>query len=145
MTEAVIWDAILPSYSEPWHHNQYMHLKPSPSSSSRLSRSQKVSKETPGILKLKSQRPKYQITDSTGQIAERANCTLELNWNVQPWVGALTWTNRRSYGVWNGLKGGLSKSFNFPSLKKKEGAAGAAKDEDLKTMQGAEANRGKPA
>ncbi|KAF2096153.1 signal peptidase 22 kDa subunit [Rhizodiscina lignyota] len=145
MTEAVIWDAILPSPSEPWHHNQYVHYKPSPSSSSRTLKSKKPSNGTPGILKLKGQRPKYQITDAAGKIAERANCTLELNWNVQPWVGALTWTNRGDYGLWKGLTGGRSKSFDFPGLKSKGEAAGATKEEDLKTMKGAEANRGKPA
>lgn len=145
MTEAVIWDAILPSLSEPWHHNQYIHFKPTPSSSSRRAKQKKPSTETPGMLKLKNQKPKYVITDSTGKIAERANATLELNWNVQPWVGALTWTNKRNYGFWKGLKGGITKTFEFPALKKKEGeSAGGAKKEDLATEKGAEANKGKP-
>lgn len=139
-TQAIIWDAIIPSLSEPWHHNQYMHFKPS---SPEFSRSKSIQKGPPGIVKVKGQRPKYQITDHTGKIAERANCTLELHWNVQPWVGALTWTNRQNFGRWKGLKGGRSKSFEFPAIKKKEGQA--AKEEDLKTMKGGEANRGKPA
>lgn len=45
----------------------------------------------PGLLRLEGQRPKYQITDPSGRLAERSNVTLELNWNIQPWVGALTW------------------------------------------------------
>ena len=42
-------------------------------------------------MRLANQKPKYQITDPSGRLAGRANATLELNWNVQPWVGALTW------------------------------------------------------
>lgn len=146
--EAVVWDAVIPSLSEPWHQTQYQHFKPAPfdqSKSKSKSKSKGVDKGTPGILKLKSQRPKYQITDYTGKIAERANCTLELNWNVQPWVGALTWTNRQDFGLWKGLKGGRSKSFDFPEIKSKEGTNAGKKEDDMKTVKGSEANRGKPA
>jgi hypothetical protein len=52
---------------------------------------------------------------------------------VQPWVGALVWTNRRSYGRWEGLKGGETK-FEFPALKGSE----QVKKEDLKTETGGE-------
>jgi hypothetical protein len=53
---------------------------------------------------------------------------LELGWNVQPWVGALTWANYEDVGVWKGLKGGRSKVFKMPEIRKrKEGDLGTAK------------------
>lgn len=48
--------------------------------------------------------------------------TLEVGWNVQPWVGALLWTQHKSFGRWSGLKGGRSKAFDFPALKGKAAA-----------------------
>jgi signal peptidase complex subunit 3 len=75
----------------------------------------------PGVIRLKNSKPKYQITDITGNLASRENVTLEVGWNVQPWVGALTWTLKegRSFGRWNGIKGGKSSAFNMPALKGK--------------------------
>lgn len=53
---------------------------------------------------------------------------------MQPWVGALTWTYRTDFGLWQGLTGGRSKPFRFPEIKgKKEG--------DLKTEKGGEGHR----
>lgn len=86
-------------------------------------------------------KPKYQITDITGKIAERTNATLTLKWNVQPWVGAMIWTNRNTYGMWKGLKGGVDK-FDFAAL---PGATETIKKEELKTETGGERNRGSPA
>ncbi|KAI9697508.1 MAG: hypothetical protein M1820_007774 [Bogoriella megaspora] len=160
-SQAVIWDAILPSKSEPWHHNQYIH----PPSSSGAGKSQSKLKSkgkslkskqsssssaddfNPGIVRLSSQRPKYQITDPSGLIASRSNATLELHWNIQPWVGALVWTNRNTFGVWKGLQGGRSETFDFPALKgsEKVGAQSSGKKDDLKTEKGNEGNKGKPA
>ena len=65
---------------------------------------------------------------------------MSLHWNVQPWVGALIWTNTNSYGRWSGLKGGMDK-FDFPPLKGSE----TVKKDDLKTETGGERNRGSPA
>ena len=62
--------------------------------------------------------------------------TLELGWNVQPWVGALTWTNWNKVGVWQGLEGGKSNAFKFPEV-----GAKAAKPKDLETEKGAEGYR----
>lgn len=76
----------------------------------------------------------------TGKIAARENATLTLHWNVQPWVGALVWTNKGAFGRWDELKGGEDK-FDFPSIKGSE----TVKKEDLKTETGAERNRGSPA
>ena len=47
--------------------------------------------------------------------------TLEIGWNVQPWVGALTWTlgEGQTLGRWKGVEGGKSKIFDMPPLKSK--------------------------
>ena len=75
----------------------------------------------PGIIHLKNSKPKYQITDISGVISERSNVTLEVGWNVQPWVGALTWTfgEGKGFGMWKGVRGGRSKVFAMPQLKGK--------------------------
>lgn len=79
----------------------------------------------PGIVRLKNSKPKYQITDISGILSERSNVTLEVGWNVQPWVGALTWTfgEGRHFGRWKGVKGGKSKSFDMPALKGKSASS----------------------
>jgi hypothetical protein len=81
-------------------------------------------KVKPGILHIKNSKPKYQITDISGKLASRENVTLEVGWNVQPWVGALTWTldEGRSFGRWKGIEGGRSSAFNMPALKGKSSA-----------------------
>lgn len=78
-------------------------------------------KAKPGIIRLKNTKPKYQITDISGRMASRENVTLEVGWNVQPWVGALTWTleEGKSFGKWNGIRGGKSNVFGMPALKGK--------------------------
>lgn len=75
----------------------------------------------PGIIHLKNSKPKYQITDISGILSERTNVTLELGWNVQPWVGALTWTfgEGKEFGRWRGIEGGKSKTFDLPAIRGK--------------------------
>lgn len=73
-----------------------------------------------GILKLKNQKPKYQITHPSGKIAETSDVTLKLHYNVQPWVGLLTWNMDKSFGAWNAMKGGISDRFTLPALKTKD-------------------------
>jgi hypothetical protein len=147
-TEAVIWDAILPAKLAPWHQNQWIHPSPAPHpkpSKGRKSRAKKDDtqvyggKKQPGIVKLSNQRPKYQITDPTGRIANVEGATLDLRWNVQPWVGPLVWTNSKDLFMWKGLKGGKTEVFAFPELK------GQGQKPDTDTVKGGEANRGKPA
>lgn len=79
----------------------------------------------PGIIHLKNSKPKYQITDISGILSERTNVTLEVGWNVQPWVGALTWTygEGRKFGRWKGVRGGKSKFFDMPPLKGKSASS----------------------
>lgn len=133
-SEAIIWDAILPSISAPWHQNHYTPAAPK----------SKASKAKPAApapvpawdLHLRNQRPKYQITDISGKLQSRRNATLELGWNVQPWVGALTWTNWQTLGVWKGLEGGRSEPFEFPEIGAKKVDRKA-----LETEKGAEGYR----
>lgn len=79
----------------------------------------------PGMIKLKNAKPKYQITDVTGKLAERENVTLQIGWNVQPWVGALTWTMPEGFelGRWKGVTGGKSEVFRLPGLKGKNASS----------------------
>jgi signal peptidase complex subunit 3 len=42
---------------------------------------------------------------------------------VQPWVGVLTWRPQIVLGRWALMKGGVSKAFNFPAVKNKDGEA----------------------
>ena len=143
----MIWDAIIPSDYAPWHQNTYIH--PTPKATAKSKKPVKKSKKEvgkaypagaqPGIVRLDGQKPKYQITDVSGKIADRSNATLTLHWNVQPWVGALVWTNTKTFGRWQGLRGGEAK-FAFPQLKGTE-----VKKDDLRTETGGERNRGSPA
>lgn len=143
----MIWDAIIPSDYAPLHPNTYIH--PTAKANTAAKKSAKSKKKdkgkpypaggSPGIVKLDNQKPKYQITDVSGKIAERDNATLTLHWNVQPWVGALVWTNRNTVARWQGLRGGEAK-FDFPSITGTE-----VKKDDLKTETGGERNRGSPA
>lgn len=148
-SEVVIWDAIIPADNAPLHPNTWVHpdpktkgkAKPKPKAKSKGKKlpagKPYPSGTQPGIVRLNNQKPKYQITDASGKIAERENATLTLHWNVQPYVGLLTWTNTATYGRWSGLKGGRSQSFDFPALLSAENI----KKEDLKTDKGAEAHR----
>ncbi|KAF1836106.1 signal peptidase 22 kDa subunit [Decorospora gaudefroyi] len=141
-SEAIIWDAILASSSAPWNQNHFVHPDPKsklPKQSNKKRAAAKTAPKSPfpiGELHLENQKPKYQITDITGKLGNRTDVTLELGWNVQPWVGALTWTNWREIGVWKGLQGGRSKAFAFPEV-----GAKAARPKDLETEKGSEGHR----
>lgn len=73
-----------------------------------------------GKLSIKNQRPKYQITHPSGKIAEAADVKLRLNYNVQPWVGVLTWNQYNDVGHWKSVEGGVSKAFTLPAVRKKD-------------------------
>ncbi|KAF2705878.1 signal peptidase 22 kDa subunit [Pleomassaria siparia CBS 279.74] len=125
-SEAIIWDAILASPSAPWHQNHYNHPVPKGTKSKTSKAKSKAKKEKkaespypPGEIHLSNQKPKYQITDISGKLQNRTDVVLELGWNVQPWVGALVWTNKKTYGAWEGLKGGVTETFDFPEIGKK--------------------------
>jgi signal peptidase complex subunit 3 len=146
-SEAIIWDAILPAASAPWHQNHYIHPDPrkSQSKSKKGKAKNKNNKnakdagvDSPyprGELHLADHNPKYRITDISGKLQNRTDVQLELGWNVQPWVGALTWQNKRKYGVWEALDGGVSDKFDFPTI------GGKKKNEELATEKGKEGHR----
>jgi signal peptidase complex subunit 3 len=71
-------------------------------------------------LKLKNQKPKYQITSPTGKLAETENVKLKVHYNVQPWVGMLTWTPKMELGRWKMIRGSVEAAFSLPGLKKKD-------------------------
>jgi signal peptidase complex subunit 3 len=110
-SEAVIWDQIIPADPA---QNPNLALE------RRKSKTKPATKEERGKISLRNQKGKYQVTDMAGKLAEYGNATLELGWNVQPWVGPLTWTNRVGFGTWEALKGGKSGLFDFPALKPKK-------------------------
>jgi signal peptidase complex subunit 3 len=157
-SEAIIWDAILPGPSAPWDQRHFVHPDPSSKNSksnskTKTSRLPKVSKKKAaqlaktapkpaspfpaGELHLAMQRPKYQITDAGGKLQNRTSVMLQVGWNVQPWVGALTWTNWKTVGVWKGFVGGESEEFQFPEIGKKT----VVDKKDLETEKGTEGYR----
>lgn len=116
--EAVIWDTIITSPSAD-------HLKNiGPIAMKKLKKSAEGKSIDPsrGLLKLRNQKPKYQITHPSGRIAEKEDVTLKLHYNVQPWVGLLTWNQDSDYGFWKKLTGGVSRKFALPPLKQKKTA-----------------------
>jgi signal peptidase complex subunit 3 len=143
-SEAILWDAIIASSSAPWNQNHFVHpevkgKKALPKLSKKKQAAEKKKATSPypvGELHLQNQKPKYQITDISGKLGNRTDVILELGWNVQPWVGALTWTNWEKVGVWKGLEGGRSKAFAFPEV-----GAKAATPKDLEVEKGSEGHR----
>jgi len=119
INEAVIWDTIITAPSSD-------HLSTiGPAALKKLRKSSKGKSIDPsrGILKLKNQKPKYQITSPKSKLAETENVELHVHYNVQPWVGVLTWTPQMDLGNWKMMMGGVSKAFNLPGLKKKDEAS----------------------
>jgi hypothetical protein len=125
-SDAVIWDVIIPAPSTPY---SFQNLKaryfPEKNTKSTRARKPSTSSKTkelvkPGMLALKNQKPKYQITDPSGIMSERSNATLVVGWNVQPWVGTLLWDQGLlggRIGAWKEGKVGRSGAFDFPPLK----------------------------
>lgn len=134
MSEAVIWDSIIPATGTPFSYQslktQYWDKKPSQKnkkgkqSSSKKGKGSKDPTTTdltqPGLIKLKNHKAKYLITDPSGVISEKSNVTLQVSWNMQPWVGALIWDKGflgSRVGAWEGGNAGTSEPFAFPPLK----------------------------
>ncbi|KAF9881040.1 signal peptidase subunit family protein [Colletotrichum karsti] len=114
--EAVIWDQIITAPSS----DHLANIGPAAMRKLKKSAEGKSIDPNRGKLKLKNQKPKYQITHPSGKVAETDKVVLKLHYNVQPWVGILTWNQNRDLGYWKALKGGVSKAFKFPALKVKE-------------------------
>lgn len=130
MSESVIWDSIISAPASPWtwgnmrerYWSPTQKLKASSSSKSKKGSTTTNTKDIvkPGLLSLKNQKPKYQITDPSGILSEKSNATLQVRWNVQPWVGALVWDGGmlgNRVGPWEAGKVGRSEMFDFPPLK----------------------------
>lgn len=151
MSESVIWDMIIPATATPWSlqslkavyfpdkktlRQQKQQAKNKKSSTNKASKSTDLT--LPGRIKLKNQKPKYQITDPTGLMGEKSNVTLQVSWNVQPWVGALVWDKGylgSRVGQWKNGKVGRSKSFDLPALK-------GSKPETVKDTDGPKTPKG---
>ncbi|KAH6666853.1 microsomal signal peptidase-like protein subunit [Halenospora varia] len=116
VNEAVIWDTIITNPSA--DHLQNI----GPAAMKKLVKSAKGKSIDPkrGKIDLKNQKPKYQITAPTGKLQDTDGVVLRVHYNVQPWVGVLTWTPQIEFGSWKKLKGGVSKAFKLPSIKKKD-------------------------
>ncbi|KAE8135524.1 signal peptidase subunit-domain-containing protein [Aspergillus pseudotamarii] len=128
-SESIIWDTIISAPESPYSFNTLRErFFPSKSSSKRTTgakKSTKKDKAVPGVLRLRNQRAKYQISDITGKMAERSNVTLSVGWNVQPWVGALWWSPGSGAVPRTSGDAGRSKPFEFPALKTKATAKAA--------------------
>ncbi|KFA54767.1 hypothetical protein S40293_00789 [Stachybotrys chartarum IBT 40293] len=113
---AVIWDSIITNPSA----DHLLNVGPATLKKLKKSSAGKSIDPSRGILKLKNQKPKYQITHPSGKVAEVEDVTLKLHYNVQPWVGFLTWDMKEKLLLWNPIKGGVSPKFTLPRLKKKD-------------------------
>ncbi|ETS80534.1 hypothetical protein PFICI_08063 [Pestalotiopsis fici W106-1] len=113
---AVIWDTIITSPSS----DHLANIGPATLKKLRKSAAGKPIDKSRGLLQLKNQKPKYQITHPSGRIAETDDVVLKVHYNVQPWVGFLTWNQGQDYGLWKAVSGGLSKAFSLPAVKKKD-------------------------
>ncbi|KAG9234676.1 microsomal signal peptidase-like protein subunit [Amylocarpus encephaloides] len=114
--EAVIWDTIITNPSA--DHLQNI----GPAAMKKLKRSAKGKPIDPsrGKIELKNQKPKYQVSVPSGKIAHTNDVVLEVHYNVQPWVGVLTWTPQIEFLGWKKMKGGVSKVFSLPAVKVKK-------------------------
>jgi hypothetical protein len=142
-TQSIIWDTIIEAPESPYSfanlRERFFPAKSAAGSKRSTSaaanknknKNQKKSNSkepaAPGVLRLRDQKSKYQISDITGRIAERTNVTLSVGWNVQPWVGALWWAPGSGAVPRTGGSIEASKAFDLPALKglkpKGEGAA----------------------
>ncbi|KIW13552.1 hypothetical protein PV08_08740 [Exophiala spinifera] len=157
MSEAVIWDTIIPATATPFSWQNLLNLREkyvykylpfldkNSQKKTKKNRREHFSKQSkdlvkPGFISLKNQKPKYQITDPSGVIGERGNATLQVSWNVQPRVGALIWDKGylgERVGKWRAGKVGKSKVFEFPPRK---GKPAVARDQEPKTPEAGSAS-----
>lgn len=127
LNEAVIWDTIITTPSSDYLSNA------SPSALKKLQKNTagKPIDKSRGIISLKNVKPKYQITAPNGKLAELDGVQLRVHWNVQPWVGWLSWdavgwtrglATLGGPAWWKEMKGGVSRVFSLPALKSKDKA-----------------------
>lgn len=131
-SESIIWDTIIPAPESPYSINKlkerFFPGKVSKPKRGLAKNKKNTENSSPGVLSLRNQRPKYQISDITGKMAEKQNVTLAVGWNVQPWVGALWWSLDSGAVPHTEGVAGRSAVFAFPELKgsKPKTAASAA-------------------
>lgn len=152
-SSSIIWDLIVPAPATPW---SLQNIKNTYFPNAKTLRAQKAAARSknksttdltkPGKINMRNQKPKYQLTDPTGKIAGRENVTLQVRWNVQPWVGALVWDKGylgSRVGPWKSGGAGGSRPFTLPDIKGKTGEAVKDK-ESVKEKPSPEAGEGKP-
>ncbi|KID72801.1 Signal peptidase complex subunit SPC3 [Metarhizium brunneum] len=120
---AVIWDSIITNPSA----DHLQNIGPIAMKKLKRSAEGKTIDPSRGLLKLNNQRPKYQITHPSGKIASVNDVTLKLHYNVQPWVGLLTWNMDKVIGWWFPMEKGVSEKFEFPAVKTKDAKKKAKK------------------
>ncbi|KAI1147072.1 signal peptidase subunit [Nemania diffusa] len=118
--KAVIWDTIITSPSS----DHLANIGPATLKKLRKSAAGKSIDPSRGKLSLKNQRPKYQITHPAGKVAKTEDVTLHVHYNVQPWVGMLTWNQDVDFALWKKMARGVSKAFQLPVIKQKDEAKG---------------------
>lgn len=118
-SESIIWDTVIPAAESPYSVNKLTErfFPRKVSKPKRGLAKKKPESSTPGVLSLRNQRPKYQISDITGRMAGTENVTLAVGWNVQPWVGALWWSPGSGAVPHTEGAAGRSAVFAFPELK----------------------------
>lgn len=128
MAESVIWDTIIPATATPWslqtlRERYFPDEKMQRRARMEARRKQKDNKSKaisrPGLLSIRNQKPKYRISDPSGTMAGRANLTLQVSWNIQPWVGALIWDKGHlgaRVGSWSTGDDGRSDAFDIPTI-----------------------------
>ncbi|OAA64426.1 microsomal signal peptidase subunit [Niveomyces insectorum RCEF 264] len=125
---AVIWDKIITSPSS----DHLANLGPTTLRKLKKSAAGKTVDPSRGILHIKNQKPKYQITHPSGKIAETDVVHLRVHYNVQPWIGMLSWNQYAGDGGfaswllprrggagsprWQPLAGGESAAFALPAV-----------------------------
>ncbi|KAL4964396.1 signal peptidase complex subunit SPC3 [Aspergillus stella-maris] len=119
ITQSIIWDTIIEAPESPYSvanlRERFLGTKNTRAQTTK--KNTKNSKDKTGVLRLRDQKSKYQISDITGHMAERQNVTLSVGWNVQPWVGALFWApGTGAFPHTEGSTGG-KKAFDLPALK----------------------------
>lgn len=114
-SEAIIWDTIIPAPATRFAYSNIRDRYFPSKNQKTIKKPSRPSTELtkPGLLKLRNQKPKYQITDITGRISERDSASLVVGWNIQPWVGALLWNG----GFMDAGVEGRSIPFSLPPLK----------------------------
>ncbi|KAF2969358.1 hypothetical protein GQX73_g4182 [Xylaria multiplex] len=114
--KAVIWDSIITSPSS----DHLANLGPATLKKLRKSAAGKSIDPSRGKLSLKNQRPKYQITHPSGKVANTEDVTLHVHYNVQPWVGMLTWNQDVDFALWKRMARGISNAFALPTVSAKK-------------------------